>query len=151
MSFKQQKIPLISPLFHENKFVLDFKERAELFNYHFSTHCSLISNSANSRRIFKDLTDNRFSCVSFSQHKTAKIIPNLDPNKAHGHDNIIIQTLKVCNPSAYKPLEIIFSQCLETDVFPSEWKKGEKRRLKRHCKTTVQCRCYLFVGKFLKN
>ena len=34
-SLKQQKIPLIPPLFHENKFVTDFKEKAELFNSHF--------------------------------------------------------------------------------------------------------------------
>ena len=32
--------------------------------------------------------------------------------------------LKVCGTSVYKPLEIIFNQCLETGVFPSEWKKG---------------------------
>ena len=32
--------------------------------------------------------------------------------------------VKVCGPSIYKPLEIIFNQCLETGVFPSEWKKG---------------------------
>ena len=90
MSFKQQKIPLISPLFHENRFVMDFKQKAEFFNYHFVKHCSLIRNSANSRRMFKCLTDNRLSCVSFSQDKIAKIIQNLDPNKAHGHDNINI-------------------------------------------------------------
>ena len=27
-----KKIPLIPPLFHENKFLTDFKEKAELFN-----------------------------------------------------------------------------------------------------------------------
>ena len=32
--------------------------------------------------------------------------------------------VKVCGPSIYKPLEIIFNQSLETGVFPSEWKKG---------------------------
>ena len=32
--------------------------------------------------------------------------------------------LKVCGPSIYKLLEIIFNQSLETGVFPSEWKKG---------------------------
>ena len=30
---------------------------------------------------------------------------------------------KICGPSIYKSLEIIFNQCLETGVFPSEWKK----------------------------
>ena len=70
------------------------------------------------------MTDNRLSFVSFSHDKIAKVIQNLDPNKAHGHDNISIRMVKVCGPSIYKPLEIIFNQCLETGIFPSEWKKG---------------------------
>ena len=37
-----KKIPLIPPLFHENKFVTDFKEKAELFNSFFAKQCSLI-------------------------------------------------------------------------------------------------------------
>ena len=54
------------------------------------------------------------------------IIQNLDPNKAHGHDNISISLLKVCGPSIYavNALKNAFSQCLKTGVFPSEWKKG---------------------------
>ena len=32
--------------------------------------------------------------------------------------------LKVCGSSIYKPLELISNQYLETDVFPSEWKKS---------------------------
>ena len=32
--------------------------------------------------------------------------------------------VKVCAASIYKPLEIIFNQCLDTGVFPSEWEKG---------------------------
>ena len=62
--------------------------------------------------------------MSFSHDKIAKVIQNLDSNKVHGHDNISICMLKVCGPSICKTLEIIFSQCLETGVFPSEWKKG---------------------------
>ena len=42
----------------------------------------------------------------------------------HSHDNISIHMVKTCGPSIYKPLELIFNQCLETGVFPSEWKKG---------------------------
>ena len=117
-------IPLIAPLFHENKFVTYFKEKAELFNSHFATQYSLISNSSKLPSHIQYLTDNRLSCVSFSHDKIAKVIQNLDPNKAHGHDNISIRMLKVCGPPIYKPLEIIFHQCLETGDFPSEWKKG---------------------------
>ena len=32
--------------------------------------------------------------------------------------------LKICGSSIYKPLEMIFKQCIETGVFPSEWKKA---------------------------
>ena len=32
--------------------------------------------------------------------------------------------LKVCGSSIYKPLEMIFKQCIETGVFSSEWKKA---------------------------
>ena len=119
-----KKIPLIPPLFHENKFVTDFKEKAELFNSRFATQCSLISNSSNLLPHIKHLTDNRLSFVSFSHDKIEKIIQNLNRNKAHSHDNVSIRMVKVCGPSIYKPLEIIFNQRLETGVFPPEWKKG---------------------------
>ena len=64
--------------------------------------------------------------VFFSHDKIAKVVQNLDLNKAHGHghDNISICMLKECGPSIYKPLEIILNQCLENGVLPSEWKKG---------------------------
>ena len=42
---KNRKIPLIPPLFHENKFVADFKEKGELFNSYFATQCSLLRNT----------------------------------------------------------------------------------------------------------
>ena len=41
-----KKIPLIPPLSHENKFVMDFKEKVELFNSRFGKQYSLISNSS---------------------------------------------------------------------------------------------------------
>ena len=49
---------------------------------------------------------------------------SLDPNKAHGHDQISIRMLKLCSNSICKPLEIIFNRCLETSTFPNDWKKG---------------------------
>ena len=47
-----KKIPLNPPLFPENKFVTDFKEKAELFSAFFARQCSLIKTAANSLRIF---------------------------------------------------------------------------------------------------
>ena len=116
-----KEIPLIPSLFHENKFVIDFKEKAERFKSFFAKQCSFIKNSSELPSHLHYLTDNRLSSVSFSQDDIAKIIQNLDPNKAHGHDNISIRMLKICVPSIYKPLEMIFKQCIEIGVFPSEW------------------------------
>ena len=121
---KNKKRSLIPPLFHENKFVKGFKEKTELLNSYFATQCSLISSSSKVSSHNQCLTDKRLSCVRFSHDKIAKVNQNLDPNKAHGHDDISIRTLKVYGPLIYKRLEIIFNQCFETGVFPSEWKKG---------------------------
>ena len=141
-----KNIPLIPPLFQRNKFVTDFKEKAELFNSHIATQCSVISNSSKLLSHINYLTDSRLSSVSFSRDKIAKVIQNLDPNKAHGHDNITIHMLKVCGPSIYKHLGIVFNQFIETSVFPSEWKKGktvpihekrDKQILKKHRPVTL--------------
>ena len=35
-----RKMPVIAPFFHNNKFVTDFKEKAEPFNYFFAKQCS---------------------------------------------------------------------------------------------------------------
>ena len=40
-----KKIPCIPPLFHENKFITDFKEKAELFNHFFVNQCSVSNNN----------------------------------------------------------------------------------------------------------
>ena len=57
-----------------NKFVMVFKEKAELFNSHFATHCSLISNSSKLPSHIQYLTDNCLSCVGLSHDKIAKVI-----------------------------------------------------------------------------
>ena len=143
-------------MFHENKFVMDFKEKVELFTSQFATHCSLISNSSKLLSHVKHLTDNHLSCVNFSYDKITKVIQNLNPNKAHVRDNISIHMLKVCGPSIYKPWEIIFNQCLETHVFHLNGKRVTlflftKKGTSRFCRPTVQCHYYLYVGKSLKD
>ena len=106
------------------------------------------------------MTDNRLISVSFSQHKIAKVIQNLEPNKAHGHENISIRMLKVCCPSIYKPVEMIFNQCIESGVFPSEWKKGnivpihkkrDKQTLKNYAPVSLLPVCGKIVERLMFN
>ena len=53
-------------------------------------------------------THKLLSNIHFTSYDVLKIIKNLDPNKAHGHDMINIQMIKICNASICKPLELIF-------------------------------------------
>ena len=85
-----KKIPLIPPLFHENKFVTNFLGKGELFNSFFSKQCSLINNGSTLPTHMQYLTNNRLSCTTSSQDDIAKIIQNLHSGKAYGHDNISI-------------------------------------------------------------
>ena len=45
MFLNNRKIPVIPPLFCNNKFVTDFKEKAEFLNSFFAKQCSLIENA----------------------------------------------------------------------------------------------------------
>ena len=85
-----KKIPCIPPLFHENKFITDFKEKAELFNHFFVNQCSLLSNNSVLHTDLPQLTSKCFDSIHFSSSDIVKIISCLDPNKAHGHDMLSI-------------------------------------------------------------
>ena len=69
-------------------------------------------------------TNNILDTIIFSKEDIYKIIKNLDPNKAHGHNMISIRMIKLCSISICKLLEIIFQNCLRSSKFLSEWKKA---------------------------
>ena len=75
-----RKIPVIPPLFHNNKFVTDFKEKAELFNSFFAKQCSLIKNESKLPPRLHFLTDKRLSTAKFVNNDILKIIQILNPN-----------------------------------------------------------------------
>ena len=94
---KINKIPLIPLLFHENNFLTNFLEKAEIFNsFFFSKQCSLINSRSTLRTHMQYLTNNRLSSVTFSQDDIAKIIQNIGSGNAHGYDTIRIRMLKLC-------------------------------------------------------
>ena len=41
-----KKIPCISPILHQGKFVTDFKEKANIFNNFFVSQCSIVSSNS---------------------------------------------------------------------------------------------------------
>ena len=69
-------------------------------------------------------TEKRLNTLSFSNNDTEKMIQNLEPNKAHGHDKVSIYMIKICGKSICKALQLIFSQCIDTGSFQLESKKS---------------------------
>ena len=114
-------MPCIPPIFHENRFATNFKEKAELFNSFFAKQCSIIDNGSEIPSFLHTKTDKSLSNIAFTEKDIEKVIQNLDLNKAHGHDMISIRILK----SIIKPLLIIFKKCLENGCCPNEWKKAD--------------------------
>ena len=71
----------IPSLYHKNKFEIQFKKKAELFNAFFTDRFSLISNNSKLPNQLEYLTQSRLTLITFSTVDIAKMIQNLDRNK----------------------------------------------------------------------
>ena len=104
---------MIPPPLVNNEIVSDFTGKANLFNNFFASQCTPISNSSTlpSRNIFK--TNKRLFALNIKKGDILKIIRKLNVNKAHGHDDISIRMLKICDSVITEPLSIIFKNCID--------------------------------------
>ena len=68
-----KKIQLIPPLFHENRFITDFKEKAKLFNSFFSNQCSLLKNCGKLPTNPRYVTDKRLREINFTADNIEKL------------------------------------------------------------------------------
>ena len=114
----RQKILCIPPLFRGDKFIVDFQEKSEIFNSFFTDQCSPISNGSVLPSELPLRTDSSLSSCHFTKDDILRIINNLDPSKAHGHDEISIRMLEICGDSICRPLSIIFKTYFSTGIFP---------------------------------
>ena len=117
-----KNIPCIPSLFHQGKYITDFKKKTELFNSFFTKQCFIIQNSSKLPFTLNKTTKKSISSITFNRNDIATIIRSLDPNKAHGYDMISIRMLKICDNSACKPFELIFQSCIKHGKFPNECK-----------------------------
>ena len=74
-----KKITLIPPLFHENRFIIDFKEKAELFSSFFSNQCSLLKNCSKLPTNLRYATDKRLRTINFTTDNIEKTIVRPNP------------------------------------------------------------------------
>ena len=153
--YKSTNVPLIPPLLVNNKTVSDFTEKANLFSDFFASQYTPISNNSvlPSRKSFK--TDKRLYKLNIKEDDILKIIRKLNVSKAHGHDDISIRMLKICDSVLTEHLSIIFNNCIDHGVSPDNWKMyhiipihkiNDKRSLNNYRPVSF---C-LFVEKYLK-
>ena len=121
--YNGRKVPLIPPISKGNKYLSDFKEKADYFNEFFRLQCSPVVNSS----VLTDksyLTASSLESITISRSEILKTIRSLDINKAHGHDNISIRMPKIYDDAIVEPLKILFANSVNLAVFPSRWKKA---------------------------
>ena len=80
----------------------------QLFNNFFAKQRFITNHSSVLPFVLFNQAEYVISFTNFNSDEIAKIIQNLDPSKAHGHDMISIRMLKTCGSSIYKPLQIMF-------------------------------------------
>ena len=120
-------------------FVNNFQMKANIFNDHFVEQCSLIINES-TLPTFVSRCNSSLSDIEITGENILSIIRSLDPKKAHGCDDLLINMIKICDTEIVKPLYLIYMKCLETGRFPSNWKKAnalpihrkENRQIKKN-------------------
>ena len=117
-----KKLPTIPPLVVDGKMVSDFCKRANIFNNFFASICTFIDIIC--LPSFSYTTGSRIKSFQVTENDILAIIKSLDPNKAHGCNNIAIKMIKICSQSLILPLKIIFEHSLKKGKCPKIWKKA---------------------------
>ena len=69
-------------------------------------------------------TNKPLNTINFTKDDILNVIRKLDPSKAHGHDQINIRMIQICDKAIGKSLHLIFSSCIESGIFQPKWKKA---------------------------
>ena len=90
---KSKKVPCVPPIYDNNRYATDFKEKCQLLNSYFSEQCTLLKNIFTLPNTCCEHTNNILDTITFSKKDIYKIIKNLDLNEAHSHDVISIRMI----------------------------------------------------------
>ena len=72
--FNNNKIPCIPPLYHDDKFVFDFKKKSKIFNNYSAQNCSVINNNSTVPERILYRTDASLAKIAFTTGDIANII-----------------------------------------------------------------------------
>ena len=98
--------------------------KANIFNNFFAEPCTPLKNSSVLPLNQMLLTQSRLNCIDFNGDEILKIVRALNIHKAHGHDDISIRMIKICDKSLVKPLILLFENSAKSSSYPDIWKKS---------------------------
>ena len=122
--YNDKKIPLIPPLLVNNNFITDIKTKANIFNKFFAERCTPLKNDTVLPINQMFLTQSGLGTLDFNENEILKIIRALNIHKAHGHDDISIRMIQICDRTLLKPLIIIFQNSVKYSYYPDIWKSS---------------------------
>ena len=104
----------------------------------FSLKCSTVVNNSSVLPYKSYLTASSLESITISGSDILKTIRSLDINKAHGHDDISVRMMKICDDAIVEPLKMLFVNSVNQAVFPSRWKKANV--IPVHKKRKIYCK-----------
>ena len=122
--YNGKKVPIIPPLFINNKLVTDFQEKTNVFKSFFAKQYSPIPSSSALPAKISYMTKDRIKTLWFCKSGVIKLIKALDVSKAHGHDGISVKMIKICADSIAHPLTLISQNSVAAGIFANDWKKA---------------------------
>ena len=122
--YNAKKVPIIPPLFSNNKFATDFEEKANVFNTFFAKQCSTIPSSSVLHAKISYMRKDRIETTCFDKSDVIKLIKALDVSKTYGNDGISVKVIKICANSVAHPLTFIFQNSHVAGIFANDWKKA---------------------------
>ena len=117
------KIPLFPLLLENDVFAMDFTAKAQIFNDYFILQRTSLD-TVSEIPLYVQMCAPLLSAFDISEEKILRIIRSLNPNKAHGWDDISICMIKICDTSLLIHLKLIFEACRVQGIFPKVWKRA---------------------------
>ena len=119
--YNDKKVPLFPPHLIDDKFLTDIKTKANIFDKFFADQCTPLKNNSILPTNQIILTQARLDFLEFNEGEILKIIRARNIKKGHGHDDISIRMIKICDKSLLKSLTILFknstSSCCYSDIW----------------------------------
>ena len=115
-STNKKKLTNIPPILETNTYVMNFQQKAKIFNDYFAEQCKIHDNGS----VLPDFisrTDISISYLDVNTDQIVNIIQKYSAKKANGCDEISVDMLQLCATELALPLCLIFQKCLSTARF----------------------------------